>query len=571
MTEEAGRPMLWLNTIRHLRSSQIAHRVRLRALRLLWNALPNSSAGLVRRATNSAQAWPSDFMPLDLSTADGSPSPELNAKGVFEFLNERRDLGDPIDWEQSDASLLWRYHLHYFEWAWAILAHDDHEWAAETFESLWRSWKTTPFGRGTAWAPYVVSLRTWVLCSANSKLGLEQRVGRELTRSIAEHAGYLRAHMEFDVGGNHLVKNLKALIGAGVFLHDDKLLSFAVGHLVAQTSVQVLDDGGHYERSPSYHCQVLGDLMDANSLMNSAGRAVPGEFTDVIARMRAWLGKMLLPDGNVPFFNDTVPVGRQRIERLAPKAVAYPTGPRVLPSSGYIVAGEPASMFVVVDVGRPCPPDLPAHAHSDCLSFELCIAGRRVLVNSGVSTYERGPRRTYERSTRAHNTVEVDGRDQTETWGAFRAARRANGLLERCRRSLDALEVVASHDGYTRLRGAPVHRRRFSISEDEVRITDEIIGEGEHAIASWLHLATQSAHLDRDGRRVRAPGVEIRIEGSGIRCELVPAGSDPEGSIATGFGERVPAPALVARAQGNLPIEVTTIIKTETGMPTIHA
>ena len=74
------------------------------------------------------------------------------------------------------------------------------------------------------------------------------------------------------MGGNHLVKNLKALVGLGVFLGDDRLVAHAASHLERQIGVQVLADGGHYERSPSYHCQVLGDLIDVAGLLAAAGR-----------------------------------------------------------------------------------------------------------------------------------------------------------------------------------------------------------------------------------------------------------------------------------------------------------
>src|ERR1019366_1742442 len=61
-----------------------------------------------------------------------------------------------------------------------------------------------------------------------------------------------------------------------------------------------------------------------------------------------------------------------------------------------------------------------------------------LLVDTAASTYERRPVREYERSTAAHNTVEVDRAESTEVWGAFRAGRRARGLqLGRTGRATD--------------------------------------------------------------------------------------------------------------------------------------
>jgi hypothetical protein len=572
MTAEPTQLSLWLDTIRQLRPSQIAHRGRLRAQSLLWENLRVSPAAVVRRRANSQlPGWPANFVPLDLHATQASESPQLNAKGWFEFLNERRHLGEPADWDQPDASRLWRYHLHYFEWTWAFIADGDRAWATGAWRKLWSSWKAdTRFARGTAWSPYVASLRTWVLCGAYSAFAADRPLARDLKTSVAEHAGYVRSHLEFDVGGNHLLKNLKALIGAAVFLGDDDLLWFGVAKLRAEIAVQVLDDGGHYERSPSYHCQVLGDLIDIERLFFAAeGRQIEG-LSNAITKMRAWLGSMLLPDGDVPFFNDSATVGPRKIECLEPHASPR-TATKVLSSSGYVVAGDRNGVFIVIDVGPPCPRELPAHAHSDCLSFELCVDGRRVIVNSGTSTYEPGPRRNYERSTRAHNTLEIEDKDQTETWGTFRAARRANALLERLRIAPDSVEVVGSHDGYTRLPGAPVHRRTWTISRDEVRIVDEVTGDGRMAISSWIHVSDDKLKWGPGIGVLRTAAVEILVEGSGVVCELIDAGTEPEGWIASGFGRRFPAPAVLAHADGPLPVRLTTAIKTTARMPTFYA
>src|SRR6202012_1635182 len=121
---------------------------------------------------------------------------------------------------------------------------------------------------------------------------------------LAAHAGFLRRNLETDVGGNHLIKNLKALAGLAVFFDDDALLARTLGRLRRQLAVQVLPDGGHYERAPAYHCQVLGDLIDIAGLLRSAGQEGPAEVPEAIAAMRGWLGTVLPPRGEVPLLND---------------------------------------------------------------------------------------------------------------------------------------------------------------------------------------------------------------------------------------------------------------------------
>jgi uncharacterized heparinase superfamily protein len=358
-------------------------------------------------------------------------------------------------------------------------------------------------------------------------------VEQDVVESLSLHAGFLASHLELDVGGNHLVKNLKALIGLGVFLGDERLVDQASRRLERQLPIQVLEDGGHFERSPSYHCQVLGDLLDVAELLQEAGSPPVHGLHDATTAMRRWLGVMLLPDGDVPLFNDCVLVGDERLRLLDPLP-PDPSPISVLGPSGYVVARK-GPFHLVADVGEPCPPDLPAHAHADTLSFELAVDGRRTVVDTGTSTYEPGARRQQERSTRAHNTVEIDGEDSTEVWGAFRAGRRARATLECAAEADGAVEVVARHEGYRHLTGSPVHRRSWRVTEEAVEITDEILGEGSHAVRGRLHLSPA----------VPPPVVTVR----GAQLDR-----QQRAEVASGFGCRLPTGVLVMDASGVLPL-----------------
>ena len=532
---------LFARTTRNLRLSQVFHRARLRVQRFPPDRpLASSVISLIPSKSRPPVGWPAAFTPLDLQLSEGCPTPEDNAEGRFEVLDEGRDLGRPASWDPRGVSRLWKYHLHYMEWAWSFSSHPNRSWARQTFAELWRSWDdAAPFGRGDEWSPYTASLRAWVLCGTYGSLVFGSDVQRQVEASLDRHARFLRFHLEHDVGGNHLVKNLKALIGLGVFLGEESLSKMASRELERQLSIQVLSDGGHYERSPSYHCQILGDFIDIAALLASAGRpAVPG-LNRAIDAMRNWLGLILMPDGDVPLFNDCELVGLHRLSLLRPGAP--PTNRlTVLAASGYVVMRPDDRLHLVADVGDPCPPDLPAHAHADCLSFELSVDGKRFVVDSGTSTYEPGEQRRHERSTAAHNTVSVDGADQSEVWGTFRVARMARGRLEQAEDDGDAITVTASHDGYRRLPGSPVHRRRWDVLPSQVRITDQVVGEGEHRIESRLHLAGNDV-----GKVVWCGPADMRVDQSPTR-------------YATRFGYLHDGHTVSAEWRGLLPVTIGT-------------
>jgi len=543
-------------TAAHLQPAQVAHRARLRTQRAALRRMPRLGQRLLTTAGPGAAAgWPASFTPLDAAIAGLGPALDDLAAGRIRLLGAARDVGGPGGWQQADAPQLWRFHLHYWDWAWSLAAEADRRAARAVFARLWRSWQAScGFGRGDAWLPYPAALRAWSWCGLHRPLVAGSDLEPGFLREVAAHAGFLRRHIESDVGGNHLIKDLKALAGLGVFLGDERLLARALHRLTGQLAVQVLPDGGHYERAPAYHCQVLADLVDVAGLVRAAGHAPGPELTHAISRMRRWLAAVLTPDGAVPLLNDGYPVPGPLVAAL--RAGPAPAAPLLtLPDTGLVRAAA-GDWHLLADVGAPCPDELPAHAHADTLGCLVHVDGAPLLVDTGTSTYAAGPVRSYERSTAAHNTAEVDGTDSTEVWGAFRAGRRARVHGRLTRAEAHVLTAEAAHDGYRRLPGRPVHRRRWLLSGAGLQIDDEVTGSRRHAVAVRWHLA---------------PGAHVRLKAGGALVSTA-AGHFPvrisapcplrlsveSGLVAVGFQAAVSAPVLTCRIESPLPIRITT-------------
>jgi uncharacterized heparinase superfamily protein len=562
-------------TAAHLRPAQIAHRARLRAQAAALHRWPEASQWLLTapwlngprwRGTGrgglipaAAPGWPAGFAPLDATALTITPRhwPTLAQlrTGRIRLLGVTRQFGSSADWQQAEAPQLWRFHLHYWDWAWGLAAEPDRAASRELFARLWRSWRTScPFGSGDAWLPYPAALRAWSWCGLYRDLVAGSALDAEFRRELAAHAGFLRRHLESDVGGNHLIKNLKALAGLGLFLGDGPLLERALRLLAGQLAVQVLPDGGHYERAPAYHCQVLADLIDVADLLTASGRVPPPALTLAIARMRRWLGAVLAPDGSVPLLNDGYPVPGPLVAALRPApAPAHPL--LTLADTGLIraVAGD---WQLLADVGAPCPDELPAHAHADTLSCLLHLSGEPVLVDTGTSTYAAGPVRGHERSTAAHNTVEIDGGDSTEVWGAFRAGRRARVYGQATRAADGGLTARAAHDGYRHLRGRPCHRRRWSLTDGGLEVDDRVTGTGRHEVAVRWHLPPGAGvRLVPGGAAVTTAAGELAVAVTGSGPLSLEIQSAP---IATGFLRTAAAPVLTCRLTATLPAGLST-------------
>jgi len=578
----AGDIAVLARTAVRLRPGQVAHRARLRAQRAALRRWPAAGQRLLPGPDPAAATgWPAGFVPLDARASLPWPGLAELAAGRIELLGMARELGDPPSWQHVDAPLLWRFHLHYWDWAWGLAADADRDAASNVFARLWRSWRAAiRFGSGEAWLPYPAALRAWSWCGQYRDLVAGTDLEGLFIAELADHAGFLRWHLESDVGGNHLIKDLKALAGLAVFFGDQRLLRRVLRLLTNQVSVQVLPDGGHFERAPAYHCQVLADLIDTAELVEAAD--VPGgaELTGAIRRMRRWLDRVLLPDGQAPLLNDGYPVPTSLLAALRPEPPAEPERAEplvVLPDTGLVRAAI-GGWHLLADIGAPCPETLPAHAHADTFGCLVHVDGIPLLVDTGTSTYAPGPVRQYERSTAAHSTVQIDGADSTEVWGAFRAGRRAKVSQVATRATAHAVVIEAAHDGFGWLPGNPVHRRRWSLTASELTVDDEVTGSGRHAITVRWHLApgtgvrietdpadwpdasdvaiTAAAALSANaGIRVGAdirPGI---IVGFGASCSLsLDVRSAP---VAIGFSRTAAAPVLTCRVNAELPVRIT--------------
>ena len=540
-------------TVVHLRPAQLAYRARLRTQQAGLRRFPEAGR-LIMRGPDPAAAvgWPDAARPVDALTPGCWPGLAELRTGKITLLGQARELG----WGHSDAPRLWRFHLHYWDWAWGLAADQDWLAARALFARLWRSWQeSAQFGRGDAWHPYPAALRAWSWCGLHRALVAGSDIEPDFVAGLAAHAGFLRRHLEYDVGGNHLVKGLKALTGLAVFFADERLLRLALRRLTSQLARQVLPDGGHYERAPAYHCQVLADLVDVADLLRAAGRTPAGETTTAIVRMQSWLGAVLTPHGRVPLLNDGYPVDRELIAALRPGPIPE-TPLLVLPATG-LVRAVVGGWHLLADVGPPCPPSLPAHAHADTFGCLVHVDKVPLLVDTGTSTYELGSVRHHERSTAAHSTVQVDGADSTEVWGVFRAGRRArvSGLAVHADATRVTFEAV--HDGFRGLRGRPLHHRRWSLTSDELQVEDLVTGRGRHEIVIRWQLAA--------GSTVRVADRTALVAGPAGDFSVTVAATAPvrlateTRAVAAGFGSTADAPALICQLDAVLAVGVTTV------------
>jgi len=539
--KDLNRVLLYINTIRYLKPSQVYCRV--------WFNL------------KKPKPIPSDF---GLRHPGKNIIPPLLKKqsmlahDTFRFLNKENKIRTEYDWNNPEIEKLWLYNLHYFDDLRSESSANRKEWHVNLIER-WMA-ENPPFS-GNGWEPYPLSRRlvNWIFWGLSGNI-----LNEKAKSSLNLQAAFLSRRLEWHILGNHLLANAKALIFAGLFFSGDaaeKWLEKGIRIFSAQLDEQILSDGGHFELSPMYHAQVLEDVLDVINIFNAypdtliGNRArIVASFSRISSRMLSWLETMSHPDGEIVLFNDSAfgvagsflelfkyaqrlgisPLLKQKeYERACDIEIRH------LKESGYIRVdcGDMTAFLDVAEIGADY---LPGHAHADTLNFELSIGSQRVIVDGGVSLYEDGGERLSQRGTRAHNTLMIDGADSSEMWGSFRVARRAhpyNLIINE-----ESKEISCSHDGYRRLQGKPVHNRKWSFMNSGLRINDSVYG-GYKKASSFLHLHPDvkiefSSGSEKKGRFILPDkkAVGWSVEGGNVR--ISDAFYFPE------FGLRVPGKCL---------------------------
>ena len=430
--------------------------------------------------------------------------------GRFTFQNRTEHLNFPPDWSRGGLPRLWAYHLHYHEFLWPLPFVE-----ARRVVLHWIAQHRCASGQ-VGWEPYPVSVRIATWCTLflglhRAQTVADQQFNTTLSTSLHEQAETLRRRLEWHLLGNHLFENAVALAVAGsCFAHPRAAdwLRAGVRLLRRQLPEQILPDGGHFERSPMYHARILHGLRILEGTRNPVLRDLVRPYAEPAAK---WLSHLTHPDGFLALFNDsTLPCSASRPLRA--------TGPFRLPHSGYYGARTESGHFVVCDAGPIGPDYQPGHAHADLFSFELSLHGARVIVDTGVATYEAGALRSYCRSTGAHNTLEIAGQDQVEVWSAFRVGRRCRPRDVAWRSSDHDFELLATHDGYRHLPGKPTHTRLFKWQAcGTLDVFDRVVADRPVSAVARLHLHPDCRLRDLRDRSclLQLRSIQVRISWSG--------------------------------------------------------
>ncbi|KHE90861.1 MAG: heparinase II/III family protein [Candidatus Scalindua rubra] len=441
--------------------------------------------------------------------------------------------------------------VQYLQKAWDLIC----EWIAHT-----------PLTNNVAWSSFAISRRLMEWMWAYNLLLHSRVISNDdnliFLKSILLQTRRLFKRIEYDVMGNHLLLNAECLFWMGIlfpeFTDSDKWVSKSLRILSEEIDNQVYDDGVHKEQSIHYHLFATNTFIEIILLARLNGVKINEKIECKAKKMVKFLARVMRPDGKIPLLGDSMwsnelsiqdvicygsimftDEGLKRfagISGFTEKALWLfgPTAFRtfnllevssviekkdfIFKNTGYVISRNSwgkGAHYMVFDCGPFGLHQNPGHGHADALSIELCVFGKPLIVDPGVYTYEPGRWRSFFRGTSAHNTVEIDGIDQTPLWGAYKAGRMAKTQVKEYVSTDGYCLVCAEHDGYSRNNNPVFHQRQILFAMRKYWIIDDFFnGRGEHTFNTFFHFVP--CHVRSEDNNVTA---EMR---NGINAAIYP-------------------------------------------------
>lgn len=449
----------------------------------------------------------------------------FTADRQFDFMG----IKGPIEWNNASHPKIWLYNLHYLDHLVSFNS-ETPEFDADLVERWIRD---NPPYLGCGWEPYTLSLRIMNLVKWFQH---QPDLHEGWLDSLAMQVHALSEQIEYHILANHLFVNGKALLFAGCFLqgpHAERWRAQGLKILDQEVIEQFLPDGAHFELSPMYHASLLWDMCDlVNLASHTSSTALQdrlAQWKNIVKRGIVWLRSMQHPDGDIPFFNDATFGIAPRLREIETYATALdclppieeyspsPLSAKYHRESGYISINFGETCKALLNFAQVAPAYQPGHTHADTLSFELSVFGQRLFVNSGTSQYGEDAERQRQRSTAAHNSVEVDNENSSEVWAGFRVARRARAKLETFEQTGDSIRVRCHHDGYRRLKGRNLHKREWLATARTLQINDRVTGTFNRALSRFFVHPDATVFHDKEQLTITLPHgevVHIHIQGA---------------------------------------------------------
>lgn len=469
----------------------------------------------------------------------------------FQTSNEwERIFSYDIRYKQNDAvgdaRTNWELNRHF---QFALLAknyyHTQEQQYLEELTRLLEDWcESNPYLIGISWTSVMeVAIRAinWMLMLTYLKEAdnTSQQLLDSISRGILNMLDFVDRHQSrFSSANNHLLVESTALALGGYMFGYDKWKDNAIKTMTEELPHQTTPDGVNKEMSLHYHAFVLEAYsLTAHCILNN-GDSLPPSWLDDMERMSEFIchsmydethvmafgdddeGKIIdLQGGRFSYYdyvlqlcsmatgkrfsrfdktNETVNClfSQSAISKVAQQPLYDTHAGKCFEQGGYtFLRSQDGEVLIGIDHAPLGFGSIAAHGHADALSFQLMVDGVSMFTDPGTYIYHCDLHaRDGFRKTVNHNTVSIQGSDQSEMLGAFLWGRKANCHLLHHETDGRHSVLSAEHDGYS----PTLVRRTFDFDHEDKRliITDELSQESDIVLTLMIG---QGVEIQQEG------------------------------------------------------------------------
>lgn len=497
----------------------------------------------------------------------------------------------------GDCKLVWEInrHHHLVILGRAYRATGDIKYAKEILAQIDSWMKSNPFGYGMNWrSPLELAVRlinwVWAVDLIRDSNLIQGDFKTEFLDTVYLHCWDIaRKYSYGSSANNHLVGEAAGVFVASCYFTGlpemDKWRAESRDILCREIMEQTYSDGCIKEQALGYQFFVLGFYLFAGIVGKKAGIDFPAPYWGRIEKMTEFISVLREGGAGLPMFGDCddgyvldlgdgphdtsalLGIGAVLFNRpdFARSAQSYPQSVRWLLESEsrgkfselsgnvenkklhshafmesgiYLLQCEQSTarskISVFFDCGELGYGSIAAHGHADALSITLRAYETEVFIDPGTYDYFTYPEwRNYFRSTRAHNTVTIDGENQSELTGPFMWSRHAKSRCLAWEANANGGRITAEHDGYMCLTDPVIHRRTVDLNGDDgvLMITDTIQAKKNHNVSIYFHLSELCRIV-----KIENTKIFVDVDGKGVLLME----TDPRLAVEINYGKESP-------------------------------
>ncbi|MDP2911548.1 MAG: alginate lyase family protein [Candidatus Omnitrophota bacterium] len=509
----------------------------------------------------------------------------------------------------GEARFVWELnrHQHFLILGKAYLFTQDEKYAVEIIDEIMSWINGNPVYRGINWtSPLESGLRLiswcWAYKFIENSSSLTKSIKGFFLRSVFAQAEFIKDNLSlYSSANNHLIGEASALVITGLTFPEFKSskcwVETGAGILFQEIKKQVYEDGVAKEQAFHYQGFIMNLFALAAVLLNKNDILVPEASWRRFFSMAEFVMNTMDMSGNVPNIGDSDDGMAIRLSDskgfniykslLCVAAIISQRGDfkarcGSFEEEHYWLSGmdgfnryvsiEPQKQFLrsviykdggyailrnlynngdekvfTMDCGELGYLSIAAHGHADLFSVTLSAYGAELLIDPGTYLYHRGEKwRNYFRSVKAHNTVEINNKNQSEPKGLFMWGKRPLPEIEEWRSSDKSDYISASY-----VNDASFHRRSvyFDKEKEAWTIKDAVEVDKGSVIKQYFHAASGSsaAIADRHTVEICNKGVFLYILADGLFSIDIKQGDEYPiaGWSSRSFGEKTKSPTII--------------------------